>query len=106
MGPFYEQNAQFNSFIHRVCSLPFVPKARIKEALTLLNLRAEKQKNDRARTFAAELLTYIHKEWIEGSFSMQDWNLFDLDSLSTPTTNNGNEGTNNRYIFLMLIFLF
>ena len=93
----YQQNHQFNSFIRRTCSLPFVPRDMVSRAMRILHRRKEDLvDNNRLYNFSGSLLEYINNTWINGVFCSQDWNLFDIDCQTVPTTNNGNEGENNR----------
>ena len=42
------------------------------------------------------MIDYLNSQWRQGVFSFQDWNLYDLNLLRVPSTNNGNEGQNRR----------
>ena len=88
-----ERDATFHSFMRRLSSLPLVPKHRVREALSLLEERSKKQKNE-AQKFCAEILDLIRRVYLEGQYCMDDWNIHDVDLVLTPVTNNGNEGTN------------
>ena len=88
-----DKNHEFNSFMRRLNSLPFVPKDRMREALDILGKRKESQKEE-AQVFCQEILELISSNYISGSFCLEDWNIFDVDLTTTPVTNNGNEGTN------------
>ena len=71
-GPHY-----FRSFIHRCCALPFVPPERVREAMEVLQERAEKMEDEGHKNFANNMCQYIHSQWIEGpSFCVKDWNVF------------------------------
>ena len=36
----------------------------------------------------------VKRVYINGPFCLEDWNIFEVDLVQTPVTNNGNEGTN------------
>ena len=93
----YGKNYRFNAFIRRCCSLPFVPRHLIHHAMNVLEKRVDGLKESpEEQKFSSNLLEYIQRTWIEGSFSVQDWNLFEVDCQVIPTTNNGNEAGNSR----------
>ena len=89
----YTRNEKFNSFLRRCCSLPFVPTLYISYMMIILSRRADDcyEHDARVGEFCQTLLDYIKSTWVNGVFSMQDWNLFDTDCQIIPTTNNGNE---------------
>ena len=88
-----EKDSKFNSFMRRLNSLPLVPKHRMREALQLLEARSKKVPPE-AHKFCSEIIDLIHRVYLEGQYCLDDWNIFDVDLISTPVTNNGNEGTN------------
>ena len=85
--------SKFNSFMRRLNSLPLVPKSRIQEALQILEKLKDGQQ-EIAQKFCGEILTLIRNTYISGQYCLEDWNVFDIDLVDTPITNNGNEGTN------------
>ena len=75
----YQDDSKFNSFTRRVCSLPFVPRNMLGQAMAILNRRKEEfLDHTRLHLFCESLLQYINDTWINGIFCSQDWNLFDI----------------------------
>ena len=83
--------------MRRCSSLPFVKKDDLDEAMEIFNKRAENLENEDLREFSYRLIEYLNSQWRQGVFAVQDWNLYDLNLLLVPTTNNGNEGQNRRF---------
>ena len=83
--------------IRRCSSLPFVKKDDLDEAMDIFNKRAENLENEDLQEFSYRLIEYLNSQWRQGVFAVQDWNLYNLNLLLVPTTNNGNEGQNRRF---------
>ena len=48
-------------------------------------------KTEELRVFSLGLVEYANKQWRQGVFATQDWNLFNINVMMVPATNNGNE---------------
>ena len=48
-------------------------------------------KTEELRVFSLGLVEYADKQWRQGVFATQDWNLFNINVMMVPATNNGNE---------------
>ena len=83
--------------MRRCSSLPFVKKDDLDEAMDIFNKRAENLENEDLQEFSYRLIEYLNSQWRQGVFAVQDWNLYNLNLLLVPTTNNGNEGQNRRF---------
>ena len=79
-----------------LAALPFAPPDLLDDVFDLLSLKASEIKDEKLREFSMALVEYADNQWRNGSFSKQDWNLFDINVLMVPATNNGNEGTNGK----------
>ena len=75
----YNKDDEFNAFIRRCCSLPFVPQHMMDQALNILQKKAQNMKEEKTQKFSYSLLDYLKSTWVSGCFSVQDWNLFDID---------------------------
>ena len=82
--------------MRRCSSLPFVKKEDLDKAFRIFNKRAEDLDEEVLIEFSKEMIDYLNSQWRQGVFSFQDWNLYDLNLLRVPSTNNGNEGQNRR----------
>ena len=80
-----------------VSGLPFAPPEKLDQVFLHLNKKAEGIKNVKLRDFSISLVNYAEEQWRRGPFTVQDWNLFNINVLMVPATNNGNEGTNGRF---------
>ena len=92
----YEKDDDFNALIRRISALPFTKPVDLDEAFTKFRQRADKLEKKRG-AFSHELINYAQVQWRE-RFSVQDWNLYDINCLMVPSTNNGNEGANGRFL--------
>ena len=92
----YEKDDDFNALIRRISELPFTKPVDLDEAFTKFRQRADKLEKKRG-AFSHELINYAQVQWRE-RFSVQDWNLYDINCLMVPSTNNGNEGANGRFL--------
>ena len=61
------------------------------QVFELLREKASQLKSAGHRKFSAELVEYAERQWRTGLFTKQDWNLFNINVLMVPATNNGNE---------------
>ena len=61
------------------------------QVFELLREKASQLKSAGHRKFSAELVEYAERQWQTGLFTKQDWNLFNINVLMVPATNNGNE---------------
>ena len=61
------------------------------QVFELLREKASQLKSAGHRQFSAELVEYAERQWRTGLFTKQDWNLFNINVLMVPATNNGNE---------------
>ena len=92
----YEKDDDFNALIRRISALPFTKPVDLDEAFIKFRQRADKLEKKRG-AFSHELINYAQVQWRE-RFSVQDWNLYDINCLMVPSTNNGNEGANGRFL--------
>ena len=92
-----KKNDKFNALVRRISSLPFVKPVDLDKAFAIFNSRAESLKDGPLRTFSIELIEYAQTQWRE-QFAIQDWKLYDISCLLVPSTNNGNEGNNGRFL--------
>ena len=76
--------------------MPFVKKEDLDKAFAIFNKRAEDLDDEDLIEFSKEMIAYLNNQWRQGVYSIQDWNLYDLNLLRVPSTNNGNEGQNRR----------
>jgi hypothetical protein len=93
----YDQDDKFNAVVRRISSLPFVKPSDLDEAFEIFNRRANNLEHEELKDFTVGLLEYAQTQWRE-RFAVQDWNLFDINTLLVPSTNNGNEGANGRFL--------
>ena len=61
------------------------------QVFELLREKASQLKSAGHQKFSAELVEYAERQWRTGLFTKQDWNLFNINVLMVPATNNGNE---------------
>ena len=47
-------------------------------------------------SYSLKLIQYVHDTWINGRYSVQDWNLFDINTQLVPCTNNSHENYNGK----------
>ena len=67
----------------RLCALPFVPREMLPMGLEIFDENVEDiGKDDIVYGFAKDLVDYVTRTWVNGKFSVQDWNLFDVGKLS------------------------
>ena len=92
----YEKVDDLNHLVRMVAALPFFPPDKLEEVFHLLTKKASEVVKEKLREFAISLVKYAEDQWRNGDFSKQDWNLFDINVLMVPATNNGNEGTNGK----------
>ena len=92
----YDQDDSFNALVRRLSALPFTKHEDMDEAFALFKLRADKLE-PKLKEFCHELISYAQTQWRE-RFAIQDWNLFSINCLLVPSTNNGNEGANGRFL--------
>ena len=93
----YEKNDKFNALMRRCSSLPFVKKDDLTKAFKIFENRADDLEDDKLKEFSKALIEYLNAQWRHGVYAVQDWNLYDLNLLLVPSTNNGNEGQNRRF---------
>ena len=93
----YEKNDEFNALIRRCSSLPFVGKEKLDEAFQIITERAEALNDKNLKDFSQDLIDYLNSQWRHGVFSIQDWTISDVNLMTVPTTNNGQEGQNRRF---------
>ena len=94
----YTKIHKFNSFIRRICSLPWVPPFLMDNAMDIIQRRSKdlgSSLGPEFEKFSSRLIKYIERTWMNKLFKIQDWNFFDVNSINIPVTNNGNEGTNS-----------
>ena len=94
----YEKVDDLNHLVRMVAALPFSPPDKLEEVFHLLTKKASEVVDKKLREFAISLVKYAEDQWRNGDFSKQDWNLFDINVLMVPATNNGNEGTNRKNV--------
>ena len=82
--------------MRRCSSLPFIKKEDLDKAFRIFNQRADDLNDVDLVKFSKDLIIYLNSQWRQGVYSIQDWNLYDLNLLLVPSTNNGNEGQNRR----------
>ena len=85
-----------DDLVRMISALPFSPPDQLEEVFNLLNKKASEVVNEKLKEFSLSLVEYAENQWRNGIFSKQDWNLFDINVLMVPATNNGNEGTNSK----------
>jgi hypothetical protein len=73
----------------------FVKSTDLDPAFDVFRRRAENLKDEELREFAYVLINYAQVQWRE--CCIQDWNLFDINVLMVPATNNGNKSANGRF---------
>ena len=93
----YEKDDNFNAIIRRMSALPFAPKKDLDEAFKIFETRAEAMKDDELNQFCHEMIEYLTRTWRQGVYSLQDWNLSDINLMIVPATNNGQDGSNRRF---------
>ena len=93
----YEKDDKLNGVVRRISALPFVKPSDLDEAFRIFTARAEGLEDEKLKDFTTCLIEYAQTQWRE-RFCVQDWNLFDLNCLLVPSTNNGNEGANGRFL--------
>ena len=84
----YEKNDDFNALVRRISALPFSKPDDLDEVFALFKVRANKL-DDKLAEFSHELIDYAQIQWRE-RFCVQDWNLYNINCLMVPSTNNGN----------------
>ena len=63
----------------RLCSLPFVPTDFLNVALKIFeDILEEIGTEDPVWSFSRDIVDYVKRTWVSGTFSVQDWNLFDI----------------------------
>ena len=72
-------------------------RADLDAAFVIFQRRAEDLEEDELKDFSKRLIEYLNTQWRQGVYAVQDWNLYDLNLLLVPSTNNGNEGQNRRF---------
>ena len=92
----YEKDDQFSALVRRISALPFTKPDSMDEAFAKFRQRADKLGN-KVEDYSHELINYAHVQW-RSRFAVQDWNLYDINCLMVPSTNNGNEGANSRFL--------
>ena len=92
----YEKVPEFNAVVRRICSLPFVLKEiMVGEALSLIEKRGSKLKDQKQEEFVEAAVSLLKNTYINGTYCMDYWNMYDVDLTTVPVTNNGNEGWNS-----------
>ena len=84
--------ASFSAFVRAILGLSYIPILRLKEGIRNLYLLAKKL-TGRQRSFAVQMIKYVLRTWINGSFPPSTWVMFDHKGV---TTNNHSEGYNYR----------
>ena len=84
--------ASFSAFVRANLGISHIPILRLKEGIRNLYVLANKL-NGRQRRFSVQMIKYVQKTWINGSFPPSTWMMFDHRGI---TTNNHSEGYNNR----------
>ena len=92
----YDKHDDFNALVRRISALPFTKPADLDEAFEKYRQRAKKL-DKKLEAFSNELINYAQVQWRE-RFSIQDWNLYNINTMMVPSTNNGNEGANGRFL--------
>ena len=82
----------FSSFIRAILGLCYVPLLRFKEGIRNLYLLA-KRLTGKQRTFSVQMINYVLKTWVNGSFPPCSWVMYNHQG---ETTNNHSEGYNFR----------
>ena len=93
----YDNDNKFNAVVRRISALPFIKPCDLEEAFSKFTERAESLEDEDLKIFTLGLIDYAQIQWRE-RFAVQDWNLFDINCLLVPSTNNGNEGANGRFL--------
>ena len=93
----YEREEDFNHLVRMLASLPFAPSDQLDRVFALLALKAGAIKVEKLKIFSIELVKYVNNQWLHGMFIKQDWNMYDLNTMMVPATNNGNEGSNSKF---------
>ena len=83
--------------MRRISALPFIKPCDLEEAFDKFGERAENLEDEEVKNFTLGLIDYAQLQWRE-RFAVQDWNLYDINCLLVPSTNNGNEGANGRFL--------
>ena len=93
----YEKDDEFNALVRRIYALPFIKPETLDEAFNKFEVKTNKLDNLKLKDFSQALIQYAHTQWRE-LFAIQDWNLYNINCLMVPSTNNGNEGANGRFL--------
>ena len=93
----YEKNNAFNALVRRISALPFCKPEDLDQAFRIFQSRSDKIDGSKIQSFCKELIEYAKTQWRE-RFAVQDWNLYNINCLKVPSTNNGNEGANGRFL--------
>ena len=93
----YEKDDDFNALVRRISALPFTKPETLDEAFAKFRARADKLEDSKLKEFSHDLIGYAQLQWRD-RFAVQDWNLYDINCLMVPSTNNGNEGANGRFL--------
>ena len=68
----YREDTKFNSFIRRVCALPFVPSDMTTEGMTILRRLSEEMDSPELRDFTSNMIRYVERAWVSGPYSVQE----------------------------------
>ena len=93
---------KFSSFIRSIIGLAFVPLDRFAEGIRNLFILA-KRLTGRQRKFAAKMIDYVSRVWVNGHYPPKTWNMHQHHDV---TTNNNSEAYNykklHRYYILKI----
>ena len=81
----------FSAFIRAILGLGYVPLPRFREGIRNLYVLAKRLTGPQ-RSFAKKMIDYISKYWVNGSYHLETWVMFQHDG---ETTNNHSEGYNS-----------
>ena len=93
----YEKDDQFNALIRRMSALPFCPKSDLDKAFEIFEKRSREMEDEDLNLFCQNMIKYLNDTWRNGIYCLQDWNLSDINLMTVPATNNGQEGSNRRF---------
>ena len=88
----FKDNGPFCAFIRCILGLPYIPVQRMNEAIRNLYILCRKL-HGKQRSFGLSMIKYVMSTWIQGSFPVITWNVFNYDGVNT---NNNSEAYNSK----------
>ena len=73
----------FLGLVKRLCTLPFVPQDMLELAIEIFHDTLDEMGEESSvAKFSRRLVSYVKRNWLNGPFSIQDWNLFEIGMYS------------------------